>query len=118
MPRNTPGASSSPPRWRVGSGPIEDPIGQSVRCCRDGDNWDRVVGVTGEVHGNSLDTPPDEIAYFAIVPPDSAPTNNLPLDVHMVIKAPNAERSDNATPRARRHGGTRPECSRLRGAAR
>ncbi len=68
--------------------PDQDPIGRSVRCCRGGDHWDRVVGVTGEVHGNSLDTPPDEIAYFAIVPPDSSPTNNWPLDVHMVVKAP------------------------------
>lgn len=36
----------------------------------------------------SLDAPPDEIAYFAIVPPDSAPTNNWPLDIRLVIKAP------------------------------
>ncbi|HMU61176.1 MAG TPA: ABC transporter permease [Gemmatimonadales bacterium] len=68
--------------------PDQDPIGQSMRCCRGGDHWDRVVGVTGEVHLTSLDAPPDEVAYFAIVPPDSAPTNNWPLDVRMVVRAP------------------------------
>lgn len=68
--------------------PDEDPIGQRMRCCRGGDHWDRVVGVTSDVHMTSLDTPADEIAYFAIVPPDSAPTNNWPLDIRMVIKAP------------------------------
>ncbi len=68
--------------------PDQDPIGQQMRCCRGGDHWDRVVGVTSEVHMTSLDAPPDEIAYFAIVPPDSAPTNNWPLDIRLVIKAP------------------------------
>ncbi len=68
--------------------PDQDPIGRSMRCCRGGDHWDRVVGVTSDVHMTSLDVPADEIAYFAIVPPDSAPTNNWPLDIRMVIKAP------------------------------
>jgi len=68
--------------------PDEDPIGQQMRCCRADGQWDRVVGVTGEVHATSLDAAPDEVAYFAIVPPDSAPTNNWPLDMRLVIKAP------------------------------
>lgn len=66
----------------------QDPIGKAFRCCHGGNNWDRVVGVAGEVHGTSLDEPPNEVAYFAVVPPDSSPTNNVPLNVHMVIKAP------------------------------
>jgi len=68
--------------------PDRDPIGQLMRCCRTGDHWDRVVGVTGEVHLTSLDTPADEVAYFAVVPADSAPTNNWPLDMRMVVRAP------------------------------
>ena len=68
--------------------PDQDPIGQPIRCCRDGVHWDRVVGMTGEVHGTSLDAEPDEIAYFAIIPPDSAPTNNWPLQMRLVVKAP------------------------------
>ena len=68
--------------------PDQDPIGQPIRCCRGGTHWDRVVGVTAEVHANSLDEPPDEVAYFPIIPPDSAPTNNWPLDMRLVIKAP------------------------------
>lgn len=67
--------------------PDRDPIGQPIQCCS-GTGWDRVVGVTGPVHGNSLDTPPGEIAYFPLVQPDSATTNNVPRNIHMVVKAP------------------------------
>ncbi|MEO5798486.1 MAG: FtsX-like permease family protein, partial [Gemmatimonadales bacterium] len=66
----------------------EDPVGKPIHCCSGGNHWDRVAGVTGEVHGISLDEPPNEIAYFAVVPPDSAPTNNVPTDVQLVVKAP------------------------------
>jgi putative ABC transport system permease protein len=69
--------------------PGEDPIGKSIRCCRGGSHWDRVVGVTSELHGTSLDEPPNEQAYFALVPPDSTPLNGIPTAVHLVIKAPN-----------------------------
>ncbi len=67
--------------------PDQDPIGQAIQCCGSG-GWDRVVGVTGEVHGNSLETPPGEIAYFSIAPPDSAPTNSVALNVYLAINAP------------------------------
>jgi predicted permease len=70
--------------------PDQNPIGRRIQCCS-GVSWDRVVGVTGAVHGNSLDTPPGEMAYFPIVQPDSALTNNVPLNMHMVVKAPTLE---------------------------
>jgi predicted permease len=69
--------------------PGEDPIGKGIRCCRPGPPYYTVVGVADDVHDDGLDAPPLQAVYFPLVPIEGAPIEDLPLYMHLVVRAAN-----------------------------
>ena len=67
--------------------PNESAIGKGLRCCFNGPNWYRVVGVAEDVRGNGFDRPVTPAVFFPVIAIDGAPLEGTPRYLEVIVRS-------------------------------
>ncbi|HEX6050545.1 MAG TPA: ADOP family duplicated permease, partial [Gemmatimonadaceae bacterium] len=67
--------------------PNESALGKGIRCCYNGPNWYRVVGVAEDVRGNGFDQPVTPAVFFPAIAIEGAPLEGTPRYLEVIVRS-------------------------------